>query len=169
MGPRKELKMNFSSFRKLTDSQVSGSKTQCKLRKNKLMLWRVNVCAQNKVENHNLGHRDIGESNIKLKMRNRQRRKMVSTISGFNHHLRAKFGAAKTCDDCLDTPEGQTWLSEKENYPSHGMDGSMSRSQLSHSTSNLWCLTWMHNRFCSSDAAFSFLWGSFYVCSCPYS
>lgn len=36
---------------------------------------------------------------------------MVSTISG----LRAKSGAAKTCDDYLDTPEGQTRLSEKEN------------------------------------------------------
>lgn len=94
---------------------------------------------------------------------------MVSTISGFNHCSSAKSGAAKTCDDCLDIPEGQTWLSEKENYPSHGTDGSMSRCQLSHSTSNLWCLTWMHNSFCSSDAAFPFLWGNFYVCSCPRS
>lgn len=63
------------------------------------------------MEDHTLGPMDIGESNIKLKMRNRQRRKMVSTISG----LRAKSGAAKTCDDYLDTPEGQTRLSEKEN------------------------------------------------------
>lgn len=38
----------------------------------------------------------IGESNVKLKMRNRQRRKMVSTISGFNHCRRAKSGVAKT-------------------------------------------------------------------------
>lgn len=77
------------------------------------MLRRVDVRAQNKAEDHTLGHRDFGESNTKLKMRNRQRRKMVSTISGFNHGLRAKSEAAKTCDDCLDTPERQTWLSEK--------------------------------------------------------